>query len=50
MAVRNVCDDADSQPYKNSGASIKSAGEIAGTSGIQSNKYHHNISSASHKK
>jgi hypothetical protein len=38
MAVGNVCDDADSPPYKSSGVSIQSAGEIAGTSGIQSKK------------
>jgi hypothetical protein len=39
MGVRNVRDDADSAPYKNSGVSMQSAGEIAGTSGIQSNKH-----------
>jgi hypothetical protein len=55
MAVRNGCDDTDFPPYKNSGVSIQSDGEIAGTSGIQSKKHedafknHHKISSASHK-
>jgi hypothetical protein len=39
MAVRNVCDDADFPPRKNSAVSIQSAGEIAGTSGILSNKH-----------
>jgi hypothetical protein len=39
MAVRNVCDDADFPPYKNSGVSIQSAGEITGTSGIHSKKH-----------
>jgi hypothetical protein len=39
MAVRNVCDDADFLPCNNSGVSIQPAGEIAGTSGIQSNKH-----------
>jgi hypothetical protein len=38
-AVGNGCDDADSPPYKNSGMSIQSAGEIAGTFGILSNKH-----------
>jgi hypothetical protein len=35
MAMGNACDDADFPPYKNSEVSIQSAGEIAGTSGIQ---------------
>jgi hypothetical protein len=39
MAVRKVCDDVDFPPNKNSGVSIQSAGEIAGTSGIRSNKH-----------
>jgi hypothetical protein len=39
MAVRNICDDADFRPCKNSGVSIQSVGEIAGTSGIQSKKH-----------
>jgi hypothetical protein len=39
MAVRHVCDDADFPPRKNSAVSIQSAGEIAGTSGILSNKH-----------
>jgi hypothetical protein len=39
VAVGNGCDDAEFPPYKNSGVSIQSAGEIAGTSGIQSNKH-----------
>jgi hypothetical protein len=39
MDVRNVCDDADFLPYKNLGLSVQSAGEITGTSGIQSNKH-----------
>jgi hypothetical protein len=39
MAVRNVCDDADFLPCKNSWVSIQSAGQIAGTSGIQPNKH-----------
>jgi hypothetical protein len=39
MAVGNGCDDADCPPYKNSGVSIHFAGEITGTSGIQSKKH-----------
>jgi hypothetical protein len=39
MAVRNVCDDADFPPCKNSGVFIESAGKLAGTSGIQSKKH-----------
>jgi hypothetical protein len=38
-AVGNGCDDADSPLYKNSGVSIESAVEIAGTSGNQSKKH-----------
>jgi hypothetical protein len=39
MAVRNVCDDPDFPPYKNSGVSIQSADEITGTCDIESNKH-----------
>jgi hypothetical protein len=54
MDVRNVCDDADFPPYKNSGVSsllVKSqeVPEFSQTSMKLLSKYHHNISSASHK-
>jgi hypothetical protein len=39
MVVGNGSDDADSPPYKNSWVSTQSAGEIAETSSIQSNKH-----------
>jgi hypothetical protein len=39
MTVTNVCDDVGFPPCKNPGVSIQSAGEIAGTYGIQSKKH-----------
>jgi hypothetical protein len=39
MTVDSGCDDADSPPYNNSVVSRQSIGEIAGTSGIQSNEF-----------